>query len=362
MNQRQAVEAITNDTQAIFSSLETLRAHDSGPLLLPGALPNAAMYVVESYRALRSMVPEAADLLDEEFSKLLGHSRHRAKLLDQPGLTPDSVAAGLTELAERQASYFLELHSGILGWLKRALQPEMGISRYDGHVFSTTDVTGFQLGIGDIFSAGPKVRRLGEVVGAYLAAVSGVLGIERPEPTATLLDGSIDMRDLKGDQLYRRGSLGQMPSDLARGATLLLVNLNHVRLIFAPLMPAGGLSQHRIKLIVAYHADSALRSFQTALRGGGEHPAIDMLSEVIGTRDARWLRKRRSLRNLLVHYLGTADEDAGDSRTNVIERHSGSLSFDESCLLLDRHIDRMAHMIEEGFDLQGDPFWLGAVK
>lgn len=319
------------------------------------------MYVVESYRALRSMIPEAADLLDEEFSELLGHSRHRAKLLDQPGVTPDSAAAGLTEVAERQASYFLELHSGRLGWLKRALQPEMGLSRYDGHIFSTTDATGFQLGFGDIVSAGPKVRQLGEVVGAYLAALSGVPRIQPPEPAVAVLRGSIDMRDIKSSQLYQRGSLGQMPPDHSRGATLLLVNLNYVRLILSPLMPAGGLSQHRIKLIVAYHTDSALRSLQPSLRGVDAHPAAGILSKAIGTADARWLRKRHSLRNLLVHYLDTSADDQGVDRVTAIERHSGSVSFGESCLLLDRYLECTARVLEEGFELQGDPFWLGAV-
>jgi len=359
--QPQAVEAIASDTQALFSSLETLGTHESGPLLSLGAIPTAAMYVVESYRALRRMVPEAADLLDEEFSDLLGHSRHRAKLLDQPGITPDSASAGLTELADRQASYFLELHSGPFGWLKRALQPEMGLSRYDGHVFSTTDATGFQLGFGDIASAGPKVRRLGEVVGAYLAALSGVLQVQRPEPAVAVLRGSIDMRDIKSAQLYQRGRLGQMPPDLSRGATLLLINLNYVRLILAPLMPMGGLSQHRIKFVVAYHTDSALRSFQTSLRGTEAHPAASVLTEVIGTADARWLRKRHSLRNLLVHYLDTSADNQGFDRVAAIERHSGSVSFGESCLLLDRYLEHTAHVLEEGFELQGDPFWLGAV-
>jgi len=362
VDQSQALEAIACDTQAMFSALESLRAHESGPLLLPGALPAAGMYVVESYRALRSMVPEAATLLDEGFSELLGHSRHRAKLFDQPGFTPDSVAAGLTELADRQASYFLELHGGFLGWLKRVLQPEMGLSRYDGHVITTTDATGFQLGFGDIVTAGPKVRRLGEVTGAYLAVLSDVLGIERPKPDAGILNGKIDMRDLKSKQLYQRGELGQMPADLAGGATLLLVNLNFMRLILAPLMPAGGLSQHRIKFIAAYHTDSALRSFQNSMRGVGGRLPTGILSDVIGTEDARWLRKRRSLRNLLVHYLDASADDQGFDRVATIERHSGSVSFGESCLLLDRYLYRTAQALEEGFELQGDPFWLGAVK
>jgi hypothetical protein len=51
------------------------------------------------------------------------------------------------------------------------------------------------------------------------------------------------------------------------------------------------------------------------------------------------------------------------TRTETIEYiASGDLAMSEINLLLDRHIGRLANLLETGFDLSRNTFWLGRVS
>jgi len=195
-----------------------------------------------------------------------------------------------------------------------------------------------------------------------------MFGLQMPAPVPlTALRGTIQMRDIKSAWLYRRGPLGKIPTELAAGMTLLLVGLNYFHHIMEKLLPSGGHTQFRLKFIVAYHAASNLRSIQNRLTSSSLLPsaAADVIREVLGNADNRWLRKRTALRNLLAHYVVDERHAAGLSpdanRAQTIEYFGGKLTYSEMDVLLDRQVERMSRALEQGFDLIGDHFWYGQV-
>lgn len=366
LKQPQASEAIAHDTTSLMSLFLSIQDHPKVGLLSPGFLPPASMYVVESHRALKKLAPDVAAALLEEFANRVRPLRHRAKLLDDAEKSVEQVATDLAEVAQRQKQVFMDPHIGILGPLMKAIQPDLGLSTYNGHIFATTHATAFSFG--HDHDLAERAFSVGEALGAYTATLLNMLRLQMPVPTpSSALLGAIEMRDIKSQALYRRGPLGKTPTELAAGMTLLLVSLNCMRYIMQKLLPVGGHTQFRLKFIVAYHADSNLRIIQNRLTSDSLLPAdaASVFREVLGNPDSRWLRKRTTLRNLLIHY--TVDEQHAAAlspavnRTQTIEHFGGQLTYSEMDALLDRHIERMSLALERGFALGGAPFWYGRV-
>jgi hypothetical protein len=366
LHQPHAIEAIAFDTTSFMSMFLSVLDHPSMALLSTGLLPPASMYVVESYRTLEKLDPAVAGLLDDGLIDRVRPSRHRAKLLDDSERSVEQVAGDLFEVAQRQTRLFMEPHVGVLGPLRRAIQPDLGLSTYDGHIFSTTHSTAFNFGR----NRDPEkwANSIGEALGKYTATLLGLFGLEQPDPAPSdALAGEIEMLDIKSAALYGRGPLGRLPAEIAAGATLLLASLNYYWYVVRGLLPAGGHTQFRLKFIAAYHADSNLRFVQNCLASDSSLPTevAVILRGVLGNPDSRWLRRRGLLRNVLAHYL-VDERRVGDlpldaDRSNVIQQFIGERSYADVDELLDRHVMRMSRALERGFDLDGNPFRYGWV-
>ena len=341
--------------------------HQQSALLIHGAIPAASMFVVESYNALVTIDPITGAALSNDHVDLLKASRHRAKLLDDASKSVDEVAGVLVAIAEQQKQFYLQPHSGFLAPLKRAIQPDMGISTYEGHIFSTTHATIFGFGEGVDFAS--SAFSVGKALGAYAARLVTLLEVKTlPSISPSTLNGKLEMRDIKYDALYQRGVLGTIRLNYAAGISLLLATLNLTHYVLSQFLPADGLTLFRLKFLAAFHADSNLRTMQDGLAvdSSCSREARSIFADALGNSDSRWLRKRRPLRNLLVHYM--ADEQLpitipeGATRRQAIECLSGNLSYNEVDILLGRHIARLSCAIEAGFNLSGDPFWYGKVS
>jgi hypothetical protein len=242
----------------------------------------------------------------------------------------------------------------------------LGLYTYEGHIFSTTHATTF--GFGSDVDPGAVALTFGESMGAYLVSLIDLLRPQIITPIAPpALSKEIEMRDIKYEALYQRGPLGDIRMGYAAGLTLLLSSLNYAQYILRRVLAAKGLALFRLKFLTAYHADSSMRTVQDRIMGS-ERPSEEtqqVFQLALGNADSRWLRKKRSLRNLLTHY--TAKEscaeilDSNATRVEAIEYLSGDLKYDEIDDLLDRHIEHLSDTLEKGFQLSGDPFWYGKV-
>ena len=282
-------------------------------------------------------------------------------MLDDSEKTIEVVTAELVSIAGRQREIFLEPHQGFLGPLKRALQPDIGLSVYDDHIFTTTHTVVFEFGEEKDFSE--SAYALGEEIGAYIATLFSLFQIELPSSATkpAELPGIIGMRDIKYEALYNRSPLDAIQMEISAGLILILANLNFVIYILAGLLPKNSHLLFRMKFITAFHANSSLLSLQRKIMTSKSPPAaIALFKEALGNSDSRWLRKRRPLRNLLTHYLpddrliNEIQPDA--TRVQALEHYGAGLSFVEINDLLDRNISHLSYLIEDFFNLSGDPF------
>src|SRR5690606_31906855 len=124
-------EAIAYDASSFMSLLLGIVHHPKVGLLFPSLLPPASMFVVEGYQALEKLAPGISATAFQELSSQLRPFRHRAKLLDGAEKSVGQVALDLTAVAESQKQFFMSPHVGLLGPIKRAIQPDLGLSSYD---------------------------------------------------------------------------------------------------------------------------------------------------------------------------------------------------------------------------------------
>ena len=364
---QQALEACAQDIASFMTMLEMMIQHPQVALLSYGLVAPSAMFVIESHKCITTLFPELQNVISVSHADLLRTPRHRAKLLDDRTRTVDEVSKEFVRIAEEQRRFFLEPHKGFLGPLKRALQPDLGLTTYDGHIIATTHSTIFSFG-GNRYIAQQHALEFGEAVGYYTATLFNLLHLKPTIQITATLPGEIEMKDIKYESLYQRSLFRSIPTKFAAGLIYLLATLNYTQYIFPAFLPQDGHTLFRIKFIAAFHANANMMTIQNRLaRSSSWNPQVqNLFGKALGNNDSRWLRRQRPLRNLLVHYLLDAQavnnlpENA--TRTETIEHLAGGRTYSEIDTLLDRHIRRLSHVLEAGFNLSRNTFWLGRVR
>jgi hypothetical protein len=367
LEQRHALEAIADDIATFTTLFRATAGHPKGALLALGIIPPASMFVHESYKCLAKLFPSMHSLLILRYDDLIKASRHRAKLLDDDQRSINEVVGELARIAVREGERFLSPHTGFWGPLKRLIQPDLGLFTYDGHVFSSTHTMFFSFGEGCNIEA--IAGLFAEDIGRYTGALMKMLAVPEfpPLPPSPGLSGQVVMKDIKHGALYKRGALGKLRLDYAAGAALVLASVNYTHYVLRGLCHAGNPTFFKLRFFVAYHAVSSLKVMQDSLRATGSLPvqAEAVFREALGSDDSRWIRRKKSLRNTLIHYL--LDKQSLEktppmaTRREVIEHLSGHLSYDEVDILLDRYLGHLSRTLEAGFRLTGDTFWYGQV-
>jgi hypothetical protein len=365
---QQALEAIICDTQGFATLFYSFREHPNSGMLTIGMMPITSMYVYESHQTLKALIPNIHDKFDAP-SELLEQARHRAKLLGDTTQVLDDIGKELSAILGNHHEYFMRPHTGILGSLKRAIQPDLGIFFYEEHAISTTHMLEFGIGIKlDNKQVG---YNLGIEQGQFTGSMLHLLGLSNPAPLpATKLPGRLEMRDIKSPKLYQRGILGKLPLEITIGLTVLLVNLNYVRYILPPFLESHIHTRLRIKFVAAYHADKSLRVIQGRLYKDGvlSSDAIEgrnLLGKILGNPESKWLQNQKVLRNLFVHYIVKesflANIPTEATRQQVIEKLANK-TLAEIEALIDEHLYRITHLLEIGFNLEANTFSYGRVR
>ncbi len=377
--EQQAIQACIHDTIFFRLLLGNLLQQPHSSLLSFGLIPFTSLYIVESYNCLGKFFPNFKKMLDPTELELLRTLRHQAKLLD-------SANESITAIVNKQQDYFLGLHNGLLGPLKRALQPDMGLFLYNGHIIATTHSAVFGSGGKLNFKEDPSIlsRAIGEYTGKYVETLFRLFQSHNMFDTQKLpftiplqLLEPVEMRDIKHKALYGRGSFGTIGTPSAAGLIILLANLNFASRILPALGPLL-ISPHRVedtlfrlKFITLYHANSNINKIQNISVGAGANELSsttkNQFQEALGNQDSRWLRKHgQSLRNFLTHYLPEEKVNtklsSNVTRIDIIEGLGKGLPYNEINQLLDRHIAHLSNVLEKGFELSGDPFWYGRVR
>lgn len=278
--------------------------------------PFLSAFVYESAEHISRNDPEAVRVL-EPHRDLLRTSRLRLKLFDDNRRSFDEVLDNASDLAAVNSGWMMEYHRGLLGPLKRLIQPDLGVYFAQNEVFCTTHVAFLNMGLSrealaasslSLTNLGPYLHDTSVDFGQYLAILlqkfgmstdvsEGLHGVPLP-PT--------EFRDLKSKRLYatiaRRAAPHRVPVCLL--LTAILSQVNTARLLVPSIAGQNEVAAFKIRFASLFHAASSLRKLLEQHRDSSflQPDAARRMEATLDAAPIRNVAENRFLRNNLVHY------------------------------------------------------------
>lgn len=279
-------------------------------------MPFVSAFVYESSEYIKRNNPEVIAGLGPH-RELLRASRLRLKLLDDNRKSFDEVIDNAGELAAVNSGWMMEEHRGLLGPLKRWIQPDLGIFFAQGEVFCTTHVGFLNLGLSkealaasslSLENLGPFLRDTSEDYGRYLALLLGKLGMDTgvSDDARRAPLSPVGFRDLKSRRLY--GAMGRRAvPDRVQVCLLLraiLSQVNTARVLVPSIAGRNEIAAFKIRFASLFHAASSLHKLLDQNREDTflHADAARQIDDVLGADAVRYVLENRFLRNNLVHY------------------------------------------------------------
>lgn len=286
------------------------------PVAILALMPFLSTFVLES-----AAYAEAKEVVTTDYLRphqaLLHTSRMRVKLLDDTRQSFDEILATTDSLAAIVSAWLLEGHSGLLGWIKRRFQPDLGIYFLGGDVFCTTHVAFMNLGLTeDALSSsslspgnlGPHLRDVSTDFGRYISLLMGALNIDRDHERGTSVESMppIGYRDLKSVPFYAEMAHRVAPErvSVALLLTVILSQVNTARLIVPLIVASNSVAFLKFGFISLFHAASSLQKLLTIDRQERflQSDAARHIEMALRHASVRSVRKKRTLRNTFMHY------------------------------------------------------------
>lgn len=365
------IEAICYDAICLRGLIEAISQHPQTASLVFGAGPFISLFVMESYDILSSYFPDYRIRFKREYLDLVRASRHRVKMLISSTESINNITDKLGRIDAQHHEYFNQPHKGLLGTVKRLIQPDLGLSTYDGHLFSTTHIIAFNFGSPNGSDDPLSLAELGRMaqgvsgeLGAYIGAVHTFFNLPQLDfsKSETRLLGNIVSIDIKARALLNRGAIGAMEPHCPAGLVAILANVNYVLFILRGLMSATLPTLFKLKFLCAYHAEASIRAIQQTQysRSNPSQEVQEIFKRVLGHSDARWIRKKKELRNFLMHYkldVRLRNQIAAEAPySGVIESILGDRTYEEVDKLLDRYLHVLSESLEAGLELTENTF------
>lgn len=370
--QRYAVESISEDVAQLRALILTLHQHRDSGLLIFGAMPFISLFVVESHDLLAEHHPEIRSLLDESLIALIHSSRHRIKLLDAKKRTIDEVADELQKIQVAHREFFITSHGhGPWSMLKRWLQPDMGLFRYREHLFSTTHLCTYNVGMLTVEEMQQAGSETWVDLGKYIGVVANLLSLSHyaSDVPGLSLTGEVSATDIKSEGLYNGGPLVELVPKYAVSLILVLAQVNYVHHVLREITLPGTLAFFKLKLICAYHAISSIRSLQAAEHQRGATKSLEIISilgRALGAPGSKWIRKNRQLRNYLVHYRLDSQKGmevhSNTSHLDVVNMMIVGHSLSEAERILDECLGVLSEVLEKGLGFSRTVSGFGETK
>lgn len=290
-------------------------ASTAGAIMSLALMPHLSAFAWDSAEYIKRRVPSAASLLNP-YESLLRRSRLRVKLLDDNRQTFLEILQQMERLASLNSRWFMSLHKGVLGPLKRLLQTDLGIYFLNGHVICTTHVAFLNMGLSEemivtlsLETLGPYLRETTTAVGRYTRLLFNVLGADNsllpvdPAKTPVLPSG---FRDIKSPRFYdsiaARVALGHHAICILVTSILSLVNSAR---FFLPIVAEGN-DEFVVKtrFVTLFHAVSSMQQLldQDCDKQFLLPEAVRQLAEILDCEILRFVSEHRGLRNTFLHY------------------------------------------------------------
>lgn len=303
------------------------------PIAHLAVLPFLATYIYESGRYLSKEFGSNVSSADE--TGQLERSRMRIKLTRDRFRSASDVLEELEKLTTLNREWFYEEHSGVLGGLKRAIQPDLGLFFLGKSLVTTTHVALFNMGISlpqvreaslSLANLGIHLKQWSTDLGHHVRMLLDSFELDsRPDSPPKFWDPAIEYADMKSERLYRRTTRLIAPNNphLAILTFWIISVVNAARLIVPVVSESHPVTSVKIRFLSAFQVVEVLnavcRDNSVDLTGSARRTIHGLLGEA----PIRDLMTWRQLRNTFVHY-GVPDSFAdqlveGDRLYGLVE-------------------------------------------
>ncbi len=353
--ERVALSLIAADAKLFRDLALDPRFEPVRPIAALALMPFMSAFVYESARYLQRTDAAAVGTPHED---MLRASRMRVKLTEDKYRSSSEVLENAEELSAVNSAWFLEGHRGLLGPLRRLIQPDLGLLFMEGEVVCTTHVAFLNLGltIEDLSAAslsldnlGPHLQDTMVDVGEYVGLLLRMLGKDAAAPggaSEAQLE-PVQYRDVKSAGFY--GSIARRVAPGRNGVGILLTQMlsqvNTARILVPRVAGRHEAAAFKIRFVSLFQTALGLRKLLEEERDARflQRDAIEVVGETLASAQVSDVLEDRGLRNTLVHY-GVGKRAA--------RRLSPQLPL---CGLVEAHVDGetllgMENKIEVGLD------------
>lgn len=281
------------DCQELVNLITAMNHFGMAPEAALGQLPVFAWFARESYRKLTSQlgataVRELGPVLFASYKDAVVKVRARLKLFDDTQGGLDGLLDTFDLARDHTHAWFNKDHNGPLGWLKRRLQPDLGIYWVGSRPALTTHTAVLMMGLTRerLASMDSALMRetldqfgseFSEAIGAYVGQLAGVFEdagmLVRPRPDDL---APVEVQFTHSDH-YSERAYGQIQRGFgfddpqhALAALFVATQVNYAREVLPSMLRSDGFLLLRARFLCAYHATSALRK----LAGGADNTLI----------------------------------------------------------------------------------------
>ena len=363
---------IKTDLGFYFNLMTEISKYKSASILIFGIVPYLSLFKVETSKYLWDNFPSYAHTLakNKKYDEVVQSSRMRIKFFDDTVKRVDGTFE-LLDWIKRFHESHINQHKGLLGLLKRALQDDLGIFFYNGHVIGSTHTGLFNLGFEEkqfpITSKenfkvlGELSKSVGTEIGEYFGQLTQfhefALSSLNSHFVYNIQDNNLKYKDEKSRRFLARIFNGDKAEELNLSLLLLLTTVNFFQLIFNQLTDGSPSTMFKMKFVLLYHLASSLSKLQnyyypkSLLTGQSK----EFFKAILKDSDLRNLSRKSKFRNNMVHYrienLPTEKLSFDKKLYGLVEYYFEGQSYDEVNQTLNVQIKRVAKLLEEWLDL-----------
>lgn len=311
------------DAQFHIEYTTAFEASEARTIISNALLPYLCRCVVESASRLDTQAPSVARELDPDHAALIRASSMRFSLLDDDRRELGSMLSHIQWITNLHRRWFIDAHTGLLAPLKRALQTDLGLFYYTGHLIFSNQVAFYNAGFGQkeiyenlpaMLDQGPALHSLGRDIGLYLGKLAQFLSTQGLDQEVHVLDGAVSMsfttKDIKSVEYYSLFAARFAQDNEAVGAclTLLLSYANFALYVLPKVVRPNSPVFFKVRVLTAYYVTRSLLRIRLsdkrtiALTETGRR----LVDTALQHSTTRWLHEHAALCGILARYR--ADE------------------------------------------------------
>jgi hypothetical protein len=372
-------DSIKVDADFFLNLMLQLNSYKASGILVFGLVPFLSLFVVETHNYLQSTLPAYAIALSKTHERIIRSSRMRTKFFDDSAKRVEGMFELLSWIEQFHHEWHIGSHKGFLAPIKKALQDDLGIFVYDGHIIGSTHTGLLNLGfeIGDLpttkkeisATIGSLSRSVGVEIGSYIARLSQwpEFAFDRSNTSYfayKIADEKLGYKDERSTRYFSSIFNGAGVTEIYISLLLFLATINFLGYIFKQLVIDSPVTLFKLKFITLHHLSSSLEKLRNYYypKGVLTDRSKKYFQAILEDKDLESIKRQSLLRNILVHYKIDGLPDNSLSYTaklyGLVEYFVNGATYDDVNRKLDDQITRVSLLLEEWLNWKIQPGWI----